>query len=108
MPTMSPPNDPSRDLLFGLLALQIGLIEQGQLVAAFHAWTRDRSRSIAAHLTSRGDLDAEQRAGVEAMVALHLKKHGGSTAESLAVMSVGRSTRESLLRIAGAEIEASL
>ena len=33
--------DPSRDLLFGLLALQIGLIEQGQLVAAFQAWTRN-------------------------------------------------------------------
>jgi hypothetical protein len=28
------------DLLFGLLALQNGLIEQGQLVAAFQAWTR--------------------------------------------------------------------
>ena len=31
-----------RDLLFGMLALQIGLIEQGQLVAAFRAWTRDK------------------------------------------------------------------
>ena len=31
---MSPPPDPSRDLLFGLLALQVGLIDQGQLVAA--------------------------------------------------------------------------
>jgi hypothetical protein len=32
--------DPSRDLLFGLLALQTGLINQVQLVAAFHAWTQ--------------------------------------------------------------------
>ena len=31
-----------RDLLFGLLALQNGLIDQGQLVAAFQAWTRDK------------------------------------------------------------------
>jgi eukaryotic-like serine/threonine-protein kinase len=30
-----------RHLLFGLLALQNGLIDQGQLVAAFQAWTRD-------------------------------------------------------------------
>ena len=29
-------------LLFGLLALQNGLIEQAQLVAAFQAWTRDK------------------------------------------------------------------
>jgi hypothetical protein len=30
-----------RHLLFGSLALQNGLIDQGQLVAAFQAWTRD-------------------------------------------------------------------
>ena len=49
-----------RELLFGLLALQNGLIEQGQLVAAFQAWARDRRRPIADHLVSRGALDAEQ------------------------------------------------
>ena len=37
-------NDTSRHLLFGLLALQTGLIDQAQLVAAFHAWTRDKDR----------------------------------------------------------------
>jgi len=44
------------DLLFGLLALQNGLIDQGQLVAAFQAWTRDKVRPLAEHLTARGDL----------------------------------------------------
>ena len=39
---MPRPIDPSRDLLFGLLALQTGLIDQAQLVAAFQAWTRDQ------------------------------------------------------------------
>ena len=33
-----------RHLLFGLLALQNGLINQGQLVAAFQAWTLDKSQ----------------------------------------------------------------
>ena len=41
---MPRPIDPSRDLLFGLLALQTGLINQAQLVAAFHAWTQARAR----------------------------------------------------------------
>jgi hypothetical protein len=31
-----------RHLLFGLLALQNGLIDQSALVAAFQAWTRDK------------------------------------------------------------------
>ena len=38
-----------RHLLFGLLALQTGLIHQAQLVAAFQAWTCDKSRSLADH-----------------------------------------------------------
>ena len=49
-----------RDLLFGLLALQNGLIDQGQLVAAFQAWTRDKARTLAEHLADRGDLDPDQ------------------------------------------------
>src|SRR5262249_3291563 len=89
-----------RDLLFGLLALQNGLIDQGQLVAAFQAWTRDRARPLADHLAARGDLDTDQRAGVEAMVELHLKKHGGSAEKSLAALPAGRSTRERLARVA--------
>jgi tRNA A-37 threonylcarbamoyl transferase component Bud32 len=97
-----------RNLLFGLIALQNGLIDQVQLVAAFQAWTRDKGRTLADHLLSRGDVDAEDRIAVEALVARHLKRHGGAPEESLAAMSAGRSTRESLARIGDADVEASL
>ncbi len=97
-----------RDLLFGLLALQNGLIDQIQLVAAFQAWTRDKARPLAEHLAARGDLDHDQRAGVEAMVGLHLKKHGGDDARSLAAIPAGRSTRESLAALCDPAIEQSL
>jgi eukaryotic-like serine/threonine-protein kinase len=105
---MPGPIDPSRDLLFGLLALQNGLIDQVQLVAAFQSWTRDKGRPLAVHLVGRGDLDAEQRAGVEAMVALHLKKHGGDAENSLAAIPVGRTTREKLAGLGDPQIDASL
>lgn len=45
------------DLLFGLLALQNGLIEQDQLMNAFRAWTLDRSRNLAL-MRFDTDLDA--------------------------------------------------
>ncbi|HLH29130.1 MAG TPA: hypothetical protein VKW77_09440 [Acidimicrobiales bacterium] len=67
-----------RHLLFGLLALPVGLIDQARLVAAFRAWTRDQARPLTERLVARGDLDDEPRAGVEATVARHLKKHGGA------------------------------
>jgi hypothetical protein len=97
-----------RDLLFGLLALQNGLIDQVQLVAAFQAWTRDKERSLAEHLVARGDLDADQRAGIEAIVTLHVKKHGGDAVKSLAAIPAGRSTHESLARLGGPDIEGTL
>src|SRR3954471_17446060 len=88
--------DADRHLLFGLLALQNGLIDQAQLVAAFHAWARDKARPLADHLVDRGALDADQRSAVAAMAALHLKKFGDDPERSLAAISAGRSTREGL------------
>ena len=66
-----------RQLLFGLLALQNGLISQVQLVAAFQAWTLDKSHGLADQLQTRGDLDPDGRAAVEALVALHVKTARG-------------------------------
>ena len=61
---------------FWTAPLQNGLIDQGRLVAAFQAWTRDKGKSLADQLVARGDLDADACAGLEAIVALHVKKHG--------------------------------
>jgi eukaryotic-like serine/threonine-protein kinase len=53
-------NAADRHLLYGLLALQNGLIDQDQLVTAFRIWSRDRARSIAELLADQAALDAEQ------------------------------------------------
>ena len=100
--------DADRHLLFGLLALQNGIINQGQLVAAFQAWTLDKSRSLADHLEARGDLTAAKRALLEALAEVHLEAHGGDVEKSLAAVPAGKSTRESLARIGDPEIEATL
>ena len=96
-----------RHLLFGLLALQNGLIDQGQLILAFQAWTRDKTRSLADQLVARGDLDADACAGLEAIVALHVKKHG-DVEKSLAAVPANHSTRASLADLGEPEIEATL
>jgi tRNA A-37 threonylcarbamoyl transferase component Bud32 len=97
-----------RHLLFGMLALQNCLINQVQLVAAFQAWTLDKGRTLAEILIERGDLETDDRSAVEALVARHLKKHGGDVERSLAAIPAGRSTHESLARIADRDIEATL
>ena len=97
-----------RHLLFGLLALQNGLIDQGQLVAAFQAWTRDRSKRLADLLQARGDLDDEDCAAVEALAARHLKRNDGDVEKSLAAIPADRSTRDSLADLGEPEIAATL
>jgi serine/threonine-protein kinase len=97
-----------RHLLFGLLALQTGLIQQAQLVAAFHAWTCDKSRSLADCLFALGHLDGARRAAIEALADLHVEAQGGDVEKSLAAVPARRSTRESLTRLADADISASL
>jgi serine/threonine-protein kinase len=100
--------DAERDLLFGLLALQNGLINQGQLVAAFQAWTLDKGRTLADHLVGRGDLDADDQLVVDALVARHLKKYDGDAEKSLAAISTGSSTRAKLAGLGDAQIDSSL
>lgn len=97
-----------RNLLFGLLALQNGLIDQVQLVGAFQAWSLEKGRTLPEHLVARGDLDADDRSAVDALLARHLRKHGGDVERSLAAIPAGRSTRESLARIDDPEIGATL
>jgi serine/threonine protein kinase/tetratricopeptide (TPR) repeat protein len=97
-----------RDLLFGLLALQTGLINQAQLMAAFHAWTQARDRSMAEILAEQGVISTPCLTLVEGLVIEHLRRHGGDPERSLAAIGVGRSTRECLAQIGNAELDASL
>jgi eukaryotic-like serine/threonine-protein kinase len=97
-----------RNLLFGLLALQNGLINQAQLVAAFQAWTLDRARGLAEHLVGRGDLDTDDRSAVEALAERHLKKHNGDAEKSLASIPADRSTCEKLAGLGDPDIDSSL
>ncbi len=96
-----------RHLLFGLLALQNGLINQAQLVAAFQAWTLDKARALADHLLALGHLNDAQRAVVEAMADLHVAKHG-DVERSLAAIPAGRSTQKSLAQLGDPDIEGTL
>ena len=81
------------------------LINQAQLLAAFQAWALDKSRGLAEHLESRGDLTGSKRALLEALAEVHLQAHGGDVEQSLAAVSAGKSTRKSLADLRDPDIE---
>jgi serine/threonine-protein kinase len=105
---MPPTRDPARDLLFGLLALQTGLINQAQLVAAFHAWTQARDHPMAEILAGQGAVSATCLTLVKGLVIEHLRRHANDPERSLAAIGVGPSTRECLAQVGDLQLDASL
>ena len=69
-------------LLFGILALQNGLIEQPDLIAAFQCWCKDRSRAMAQFLVERGTLSENDRAIIDGL-ARRLTQMPASPAEEV-------------------------
>jgi serine/threonine-protein kinase len=101
-------DDAPCDLLFGLLALQNGMVTRDQLVAAFGAWTAAPEKPLADLLAGQGALRPEHRPLLDALVGAHLKLHGNDPERSLAALELNRSTRESLAVVGGSEVQATL
>ena len=62
-----------RNLLFGILALQMDFIARDALVAAMNAWVLDKGKPIGQILQQQNALSEEEHALLEAMVRKHLE-----------------------------------
>jgi hypothetical protein len=97
-----------RNLLFGILALQMDFIGRDALVAAMHAWVLAKGRPLGDILADQGGLTPEHRTLLEALVQAHLAQHGGDPQQSLAAVSSLGPAREDLERIADPDVQQSL
>ncbi len=97
-----------RSLLFGLLALQNDLIAPSQLVAAFHAWSRDAARPMAESLREQGALDDSDVGLIEALVAKHIARHDHDTEKSLAAVVIPAAVRQEIGTVEAPDVEATL
>ncbi len=97
-----------RNLLFGILALQMDFVSRDQLVAAMSAWVLDKARPLSDILAAQGALSPQRVGLLAALMAEHLKQHGDDPAQSLAAVSSLGSARKDLERIADADVQASL
>src|SRR3954470_14788126 len=97
-----------RNLLFGVLALQMDFITREALIAATSAWVLDKARPLDQILLERGDLARDAHAALEVLIRQHLKAHGDDPARSLAAVSSADSIRRDLARVADPDVRASL
>src|ERR671912_636362 len=61
-----------RNLLFGILAVQMDFIGRDALVEAMHAWVLDKHKPLGRVLRERGALADDEHALLEAMLEKHL------------------------------------
>jgi hypothetical protein len=97
-----------RNLLFGILALQMDFITRDALVQAMNAWILDKAEPLGQILVEHGALQLEKRDLLETLVQAHLEMHGGDAEHSLAAVSATGSARKELEQIADPDLQASL
>jgi hypothetical protein len=97
-----------RNLLFGILALKLDFISKDALIAAMNAWLLDKNRSLGDILTERRQLPPDRLHLLTALVAEHLKQHGGDPKRSLAAVSLPVSAQQALESIADADVQQTL
>ena len=104
------PRRPSadRNLLFGILALQMDFLRRDQLIAAMNAWVLDKARPLGQVLVEQQVLRPEQRAALDVLVGMHLDCHDNDPEKSLAAVAVPAPLREQLRGLADADLQASL
>lgn len=101
--------DADRNLLFGVLALQGGLIDAAQLAEACTAWAARGVTPLADLLVGRGWLTPEDRAHVEYFLSRRLARHGGDAHASLIAATAGAElTLKALASIGDPEVQHTL
>lgn len=97
-----------RNLLFGMLALQLDFISQDQLTEAMSDWTRQKHRPLGDLLVERGALTAADLAVLAPLVGRHIAKHGGEPTRSLATLTTTGLARQALGSTGDRDVLASL
>jgi len=91
-----------RNLLFGILALQMDFIDREQLAQVMNAWVLEKSKGLGQLLHDRGDLTDQQRDLLETLVDEHLKKHDNDLEKSIAAVGNIGAVRDALRQIGDA------
>jgi serine/threonine protein kinase len=97
-----------RNLLFGILALQMDFVTRDQLIAGMNAWVLDKAKSLGDVLRGQRVLDDDTHALLDALVRKHLSRHRDDPAVSLAALSSLGPAGDDLQQIADPELQASL
>src|SRR5438128_8031712 len=97
-PASSQPYRPAadRNLLFGILALQMDFFGRDALIAAMNAWVLDKAKPLGQILLEQGQLSPERLQLLDALAGEHLKAHHNDPEQSLAAMTPASAVQQVL------------
>src|SRR5262245_4205241 len=96
-----------RNLLFGLLALQMDFVTRDQLVEAMNAWMLRKQTPLGQVLRERGLLPGRRADLLDGLVEEHVAQHGDPQS-SLAALRLEPGVRHHLRRLDDADVQGSL
>jgi serine/threonine-protein kinase len=97
-----------RNLLFGILALQLDFISRDALLGAMNEWLLMKGAPLAEVLIKRGELKESERDALEAVVDRRLARDDGDPSKSLGAPSAQAVLREVLQHAPQGEIQTAL
>ena len=103
---LSRPSD--RNLLLGILALQLNFVTREQLVVAMNAWLLQKNRPLEEILLDGKALSDDTMKLLQALVAKHLELHDGDAQQSLQSLSSIGDLRQDLQLLADPDVNATL
>ena len=93
-----------RNLLFGILALEMDRLRDG-LISAMNAWVTQKDKPFGELLVERGELAKSRRDLLEALVAEHVRAHAGDATRILHAISSAEDVVDDLQHIADEQIQ---
>ena len=81
-----PASDADRNLLLGMLALQLDFVTRDELVESMQAWMLNKEQSLEQILLARGIISLQTHDVLLAVMEQHLQMHGDDVSQSLAAL----------------------
>ncbi len=97
-----------RNLLVGVLALQLEIVSRRELVSAFQAWLTNRSKPLEDLLLSRGAISKQQQELVAAMADKYVQLFAADLSQNLSKLSQFSSIASYLNDLNDADLDATL
>lgn len=101
-------NNADRNLLVGVLALQMEFLTREQLVTALSAWGDAKDKTLSQILNEHGVVNQDRQQLLDRLVNERFQQHDNDVERSLRSLALPPALRDELLQLADADVQASV